>query len=236
MSWPWGKKAVNTVGRVVKHIGAALSMGGSVNGEVIHNAKAVAREYYRNMYLWFCVDKISTTAGVPPLYVKTEKDRALSAYELAVKKVLDNPNPQWTRSSMSEYLSICVATLSRAFILVIRGVGNTPLELWPLNPLWMQVEYIEGTTTVKLFRYTIGGMVKTYPVDENGDSEIIFIQRPSLNSCEAAASPAEVAVPAAEVFNRILQKAADVAGNASNVTGVLSSEADVDQTQVEKVK
>lgn len=236
MAWPWGKKAVTTVGKVVKNLGAALSIGGSSNGEVSRNAKAIAREYYRNMYLWFCVDKIATTSGVPPLYVKTEKDRVLSAYELAVKKVLDNPNPQWTRSSMTEYLSICIATVSRAYVQVIRGVGNAPLELWPLNPLLMQVEYVENTTTIKLFRYTAGGVSRTFVVDADGSSDIIFIQRPSLNTCEAAASPAEVAVPAAEVFNRILQKAADVAGNASNVTGVLSSEADIDQPQVDKVK
>lgn len=237
MAWPWGKKAVEVAARVKELALGWTSSGGAASSEISHNAKAVAREYYRNMYLWVCVDKLSTTAGVPPLYIKTEKDRELNAYELAVQNIIDNPNPQWTRAKMLEYLTICLATTSRAFIQVIRGVGAAPVELWPLNPLLVTVEYVEGTSVVKQFKYSPNSSsVRTFPVDDDGTSDIIFIQRPALNSCEAAPSPAEVAVPAAEVFNRILQKAADVAGNASNVTGVLSAEADIDQTEVNKVK
>lgn len=236
MAWPWGKKAVEVAAKV-KSLALGWTTSGGAGTEVSHTGKAIAREYYRNMYLWVCVDKISTTAGVPPLYIKTEKDRQLNAYELKVQDLLDNPNPQWTRSKMLEYLSICLATTSRAFVQVIRGVGAAPIELWPLNPLLVTVEYYEGTSTVKQFKYSPNtSSMRTFPVEADGSSDIIFIQRPALNSCEAAPSPAEVAVPAAEVFNRILQKAADVAGNASNVTGVLSAEAEIDQTEVNKVK
>lgn len=235
MAWPWGKKAI-AVATKVKEVAMGWTSGGT-GSDVSREAKAIAREYYRNMYLWVCVDKISTTAGVPPIYIKTEKERQLTAFEAKVQELLDNPNPQWTRAKLLEYLAICLATTSRAFVQVIRGVGAAPIELWPLNPLLVTVEYHEGTSTIKQFKYAPNASsMKTFAVEADGSSDIIFIQRPALNSCDAAASPAEVAVPAAEVFNRILQKAADVAGNASNVTGVLSAEADIDQTQVNAVK
>ena len=232
----WWSTTKDAVVHVKKQIATAWASFGNAGSTVDKNASAVAREYHRSLYLWTCINKIITTAAVSPLYVKTEKDRALTAYEAQVQAVLDNPNPQWTQADLIEYVTLSLATTMRAFILVIRGVGNTPIELWALDPTKVSVEYVANTTTIKSFSYQPGNTKQVFPVAEDGSSDIIFLQRNALNPCEASKSPAEVAVPAAEVFNRILQKAADIAGNASNITGVLSTATDVDQESVEKVR
>lgn len=232
----WWSTTKTAVTHVRKSVSAAWASFGTTEGNVGKNAAAVAREFHRSLYLWACINKIVTTAAVPPFYIKTEKNRALTAYEQKVQALLDQPNPQWTRTDLVEYVTLSLATTMRAFILQIRGVGGVPLELWPLDPTKVTVDYVTGTTTIKSFTYQPGTNKVVYPVEPDGSSDIIFMQRPALDGTSAAKSPAEVAVPAAEVFNRILQKAADIAGNASNVTGVLSSATDLDQTEVTKVK
>lgn len=232
----WWSTTKEAVVHVRKSIAAAWASFGTASGALDKNAAAVAREYHRSMYLWACVNKIVTTSAVPPLYIKTEKDRSLTAYEQKISDLLANPNPQWTRTDLVEYVALSLALTMRAFILKIKGVGDVPLELWPLDPTKVTVEYVPNTTTIKQFVYQPGTNKVVYPVEPDGTSDIIFLQRQGLDGLSPAKSPAEVAVPAAEVFNRILQKAADIAGNASNVTGVLSSNTDLDQEEVLKVK
>lgn len=235
MAW-WSTAKASVTHVVRKTIAVAASSFGTSSGALDKNAAAVAREYHRSLYLWSCINKIVTTAAVPPLYITTDKDRELTAYESAVQALLDQPNPQWTRTDLVEYVTLSLVTTMRAFILQIRGVGGVPLELWPLDPTKVTIDYVQGTTTIKSFTYQPGTTKQVYPVDADGTSDIIFLQRQALDGVSAAKSPAEVAVPAAEVFNRILQKAADIAGNASNISGVLSSATDLDQSEVLKVK
>lgn len=235
MAW-WSTAKASVTHVVRKTIAVAAASFGTSSGALDKNAAAVAREYHRSLYLWSCINKIVTTAAVPPLYITTDKDRELTAYESAVQALLDQPNPQWTRTDLIEYVTLSLATTMRAFIMQIRGVGGVPLELWPLDPTKVTVDYIQGTTTIKSFTYQPGNTKQVFLVDENGASDIIFLQRQALDGISPAKSPAEVAIPAAEVFNRILQKAADIAGNATNISGVLSSATDLDQTEVLKVK
>jgi phage portal protein BeeE len=64
---------------------------------------------------------------------------------------------------------------------------------------------------------------------------MIFIRRPVLNHASDK-SPASVAVPPAETFTRILQRCYDIVSNASNITGVLSTEAELGKQVVKDVK
>lgn len=235
MAW-WSTAKASVTHVVRKTIAVAAHTFGGSSGGLDKNAAAVAREYHRSLYLWACINRIVTTAAVPPLYITTTKERELTAFEQAVQGLLDQPNPQWTRTDLVEYVTLSLVTTMRAFILQIRGVGGVPLELWPLDPTKVTIDYVQGTTTIKSFTYQPGNTKQVYPVDADGTSDIIFLQRQALDGVSAAKSPAEVAVPAAEVFNRILQKAADIASNASNISGVLSSATDLDQSEVLKVK
>src|SRR4029077_17006791 len=48
-------------------------------------------------------------------------------------------------------------------------------------------------------------------------------------------SPAQVAVPAGEFFTRVMQRGADIVSRTANVTGVLSTETELDQGSVDTV-
>jgi phage portal protein BeeE len=200
------------------------------------------REYTRSIYLWRCVDMIGQMASSVPLSVEPESDRELTKEEQQVAALLQRPNPQWTGPAIQYFIAACLAVANKAYLLRVRGVSQVTLEMWPLLPNEVVINYGKGSRVIESFTVTTangqGTTVdpKKYPVDaETGDCDVMYIHRPALN-WQTDKSPAAVAMPPAEVFTRVLQRCADIVSNASNITGLLSTETEMTKTALQEIK
>lgn len=196
----------------------------------------IAREFVRSIYLWRSIDMIGQMSSSIPMVVQPEKDRALTAQEKQVQDLLRNPNPQWTGAALQYFATTSLAVVNRAFFKRVRGVGNVTIELWPLTPTEVTVNYRNGTRVIDSF--TVNAPNKspeTFKVADNGDCDIIFVHRPALNK-SVDKSPAAIAAAPAEVFTRILQRCADIVSNSSNITGLLSTEQELAKNAVLEIK
>lgn len=197
------------------------------------------REYTHSIYLWRCVDMIAQMASSVELLVRPDTDRDLTADEEQVEELLEHPNPQWTGAALQYFLAASLAVANKTFLYRVRGIGGQTLELWPIKANEIQIIYEGMTQVVRAFQWIGPGNLtnqSTYPVDsETGDCDIIYIHRPALNWA-ADKSPAAIAAAPAEVFTRILQRCADIVNNSSNITGLLSTEAELGQKAITEIK
>jgi phage portal protein BeeE len=159
--------------------------------------------------------------------------------EQQVVRVLARPNPQWTGAALQYFMAASLAVANRAFFKQVRGVnGNSPvvLELWPINANEITIEFLNHSKVIAGFKRQTSQGTEYFPVDpETGDCELIYVHRPALN-WQSDKSPAAIAVAPAEVFTRILQRCADIVSNSSNITGVLSTEQEMNQKAVQDIK
>lgn len=193
------------------------------------------REYVRSIYLWRCVDMIGAMSSSVPLIVVKEENTQLTRDELTVQGLLVRPNPQWTGPALQYFVSASIAVANKAFILRVRNGYRETLELWPLNVNDVTIRYVENTQMIQGFDVLTGGEVKKYEVDQNGDSDVIYVRRPALN-WTTDRSPASVAAAPGEVFTRVLQRCADIVSNSSNITGLLSTKDDVGTKALQEIK
>jgi len=223
---------------------AQTSQGGTV--EVINGASAVPldrtamamiREYTRALYLWRCVDMIGQMSASVVLEVQPNQTRRINPAEKQVKELLARPNPQWDAASLQYWITTSLAVANRAYLKRVRSdIDQSTLELWPVPADEVTVVYLEGTQEIIRFERTFGMKKDVYPVDpKTGDCDLIFIRRPAL-SVKSETSPAAVAAPPAEVFTRILQRCADIVSNNSNISGILSTDAEIAKTALENIK
>ena len=194
----------------------------------------IAREYARNEYMWRCVDLIATTAASIPLYIDTGPERRLTPAEAQIDRLMSVPNPQWSGEALRYFMASSLALTNRAFLFQVFGVGRT-IELWPVNPALVTVNYLDNTQVISSYTVAEGAISKTYRVQPDGRCEIIMVTRPTLGP-DADLSPAAVAAPSAEVFNKILQRTLDMARNASNMSGVLHTGSELTREAVVQVK
>lgn len=207
-------------------------------GEVVdinRYSDQIAREYVRSIYLWRSVDMIGQMASSVPLIITKSSNSQLTPQDRKVQELLVKPNPQWTGAALQYFVGASLSVANKAFLLRVRGASDVTLELWPISPSDVQVIYVTNTAMIKEFIVTWGGKVETYPVDDDGDSDIIYIRRPAL-SIATDKSPAAIAAAPAEVFTRILQRCADIVSNSSNITGLLSTESEIAKKAVEEIK
>lgn len=228
-------KADVPVPAAARDVAASATPGNDVLSIVRSNEEMV-REYVRSIYLWRCIDMISSMAASVPLKVGKDNDESqLTREQSDIAKLLVRPNPQWSGHAMQYYVAASIAVANKAYILRVPGAGNSTQELWPLAASGVQPIYHFGSRMLKEYLVSTGGEQKSYPVDAEGHSDVIAIRRPSL--CEEAdRSPAVIAAPPAEVFTRILQRCYDIVRNSSNITGVLSTDSELSIPAVEKVK
>jgi phage portal protein BeeE len=159
----------------------------------------------------------------------------ITPQDSAVETLLERPNPQWTGHALQYFIAASIAVSNKAYLLRVRGAGNTTQELWPLGVKEVTPIYDLGTRLIKEFQVQWGSEIKKFPVGPDGDSDVIYLRRPSLNK-ETDRSPAHVAAAPAEVFTRVLQRCADIVSNSSNITGVLSTESEMGKDAVQKIK
>jgi len=229
MFWPFAAKAEPVPANVTSEMAA----GTCTNLERL-NADMV-REYVRSLYLWRAVDMIGSMASSVPLVIRKAEDQQLRAPELDIVNLLARPNPQWTGAALQYFAAASIAVANKAYLLRIRGTGGVTLELWPLPPTDVTPIYELGSRMIQGFQVAEAGHVNYYPVDDNGDSDVIYIRRPALNRITDR-SPAAIAAAPGEVFTRILQRCADIVSNSSNITGVLSTDKEMVEKQVLKIK
>src|SRR5262249_10031769 len=160
-----------------------------------------------NLYIWRCVDAIASLASSVPLKVEPADDAT------EIERLLARPNPQWDLPSLLYFSVANLAAANRAFFQVVRGINDTPAELWALGHNEVEIVYQQNSRLIDYYQTTgPDGRNKKHYVDADGRCDIICVRRPALNR-QTDLSPAAVAAPSAETFNRILQRAADIAGN-----------------------
>jgi phage portal protein BeeE len=160
----------------------------------------------------------------------------LSRADLSVANLLVRPNPQWSTPALMYFVATSLAVANKAFMKIARGIGGSAAELWPLGPDEVGVVYHQNSRLIDYFQINgVDGLQKIYVDRASGDSDIVYIRRPALNR-STDVSPAAVAAPSAETFNRILQRAADIAGNNSNIGGILAADGEVTEGSLTAVK
>jgi len=231
--WNFTKQTPPTPPGTTVEPAGAVAFGDSVNlNKLTHD---IAREFQKSLYLWRCVDMIgSMSASVPLIVVKPEESQ-LTPAEMAVEGLLKRPNPQWTGHALQYFLAASLAVSNKAYLLRVRGNNNVTQELWPLGVNEVTPLYEINSRVIYAFQVQNGGKIEKYPVDENGDSDVIYLRRPALNP-ETNVSPAHIAAAPAEVFTRVLQRCADIVSNSSNITGLLSTESEMAKKEVMNIK
>ena len=199
-------------------------------------ASDMMKEYVRSIYLWRCVDMIGQMASSVPLSVNPDANREQTAEEKQIDALILRPNPQWTGAALQYWVASCLAVANKCFLQRVRGVGGVTLELWPIAPNEVTIRYENGSRVIKEFEHRSGlATSKKFPVDEEGDCDLLYIRRPALND-QTDKSPAAVAAAPAEVFTRILQRCADIVSNSSNITGLLSTETEIVKKELAEIK
>lgn len=217
----------------VSPVTSEVAPGGAANLDKLNANMAV--EYVRSIYLWLCVDKIGSMASSVPLLIVKAEDSQLSREDMAVQRLIERPNPQWSGAALQYFVAASIAVANKAFLLRVRGTGGVTLELWPLLPTDVTVLYETGTQMIAGFDVSTGGRMRRYEVDEDGNSDVIYIRRPAL-SWQTDKSPAAIAAAPAEVFTRILQRCADIISNSSNITGLLSTDKEMTKNSLKEIK
>jgi phage portal protein BeeE len=193
-------------------------------------------EYVRSIYLWRAIDMIGQmSASVPLKVMKENEESQLRAPQLAVEKLLKRPNPQWTGHALQYYIAVSLAVANKAYLLRVRGAGDVTQELWPIATRNVTPIINVWSGLIEKFQVQVGGQIKIYPVDSDGDSDLIYLRRPALNE-QTDRAPAVIAAAPAEVFTRVLQRCADIVSNSSNITGLLSTESEIASKAVEAIK
>jgi len=231
MFWPFASKAEPAP--AVTSQQPEVATGGCTNLDRMN--PDMVREYVRSIYLWRAVDMIGSMASSVPLIIQRGPETQLAAPELDVLNLLSRPNPQWTGYALQYFVAASIAVANKAFLLRVRGAGGVTLELWPLLPTDVTPIYAFGSRMIEAFQVAEAGRVTLYPVDENGDSDVIYIRRPHLGR-QTDRSPAAIAAAPGEVYTRILQRCADIVSNSSNITGLLSTESEIAKGAVKDIK
>ena len=231
MHWPFARKAESIA--PVSGVSSEVVLGTCANRD--RTNEEMAREFVRSIYLWRAVDMIAAMASSVPLIIKRQPDSQLAASEMDVMNLLSRPNPQWTGAALQYFVAASLAVANKAYLLRIRGAGGETMELWPLTPTDVTPIYRLGSRMIEAFQVSEAGRITLYQVDDNGDSDVIFIRRPALN-WHTDKSPAVIAAAPAEVFTRILQRCSDVVSNSSNISGILSAENEIAKNAVKEIK
>lgn len=241
MPWPswlsWGTSAGDSAasrGIMPGPSGVAAEIATSECANLDRLNANLLYEYVRSIYLWRCVDLIASMAASVPFLVRNDESQ-LTADQRGVEALLKRPNPQWTGPALQYHVAASLAVANKAFILRVRGGGNSTLELWPINPSDVTIVFANGSRMIAGFDVMTGGRTQRYPVDDSGDSDLIYIRRPALNR-ETDKSPASVAAAPAEVFTRVLQRCCDIVSNSSNITGLLSTESEIAKNAIQDIK
>lgn len=230
--WPWSRKQVEPI-PFAQSPGVEAAVGTSVSIDRL--SADMLKEYVRSIYLWRSIDMIGAMASSVPLVVATPTTRALSNAEQQVQGLLTKPNPQWTGAALQYFCAASLAAANKAYLMRVRGNAGVTLELWPINANEVEIQYINGSKVMSGFKWTGTGHVTNFAIREDGDCDLIYFHRPSLNK-QSDKSPAAVAAAPAEVFTRVLQRCADIVSNSSNITGLLSTDSELAKTAVQEIK
>lgn len=251
MRWPWTKQDTPP-----PPAEATAEVASCASLDITKLHADLSLEYVRSIYLWRAVDMIGSMAASVPLKIVlldeedddngnggngNGKSRKLAPYpsngapEDGIEELLRRPNPHWNGYALQYYVAVSLAVANRAYLLRIRGAGGITQELWPLATNDVTPTYDTQTGWLTGWQVMWRNQLRNYPVDENGESDIIWIRRPCLNR-QTDKSPATIAAAPAEVFTRVLQRCADIVSNSSNITGVLSTETELAKGAVEEIK
>lgn len=95
-------------------------------------SKAVAEGYKATSWVYRAVSIIATNASSVPWVVFGKDNQAI--WEHPISKLLDKPNPFFTRQQLIELIVDWLALAGNGYLKIVTGSRGDPQELWPVSP------------------------------------------------------------------------------------------------------
>ncbi len=115
-----------------------------------------------------CVNRRAQSVGqIPWVAKKKQRDGTMvEAPESPLQKLIDNPNPDFSWSEMTELMSQHIDLAGNSYWSLIRaGNANAPVEVWPMLPQGIKIQ-AGKTRLVELYRYQYGGVSRDIQSDD----------------------------------------------------------------------
>lgn len=177
--------------------------------------------YKKNIIAYRCITlRARSVASVP--WVVFEGDDELSA-EHPLRKLLDKPNPTQGRSELFEALASFYLITGNTYLRAIGPDVGPPRELWTLRPDRTEVS-TDDDGHVNAYKYTVKSKTKTFPVDKDGDSEVLHIHTFNPLNDYYGLSPMEAAAFSIDQHNAAGEWNYKLLKNNARPSGALSYE------------
>ncbi len=109
-----------------------------------------------------CVNRRAQSVGqIPWVAKKKQRDGTMiEAPDSPLQKLIDNPNPDFAWSEMTELLAQHIDLAGNSYWSIIRaGNQNAPVELWPVLPQGIKIQ-AGKTRLIDFYRYQYGGITR----------------------------------------------------------------------------
>lgn len=200
------------------------------------NYESFSKEaFQKNVVAFRAISGIAKSCGGIPWCLK-DKKRKMEIEEHPLLTLLRRPNPMQGQSAFIESVMAYFAISGNSYMEAVGPKpGQAPTELWALRPDRMKL--VPGVTGLPAsFIYTVGGMSKTWQVDQiSGKSAVLHMKTFNPVDDWYGMSPIEAAVYAVDQHNEsgkwnlsLLQNSATPSGalmvkvDSSNPAGVLT--------------
>lgn len=100
-------------------------------------ANAIASGFRASNYVYAAISKIADAASSVRWIVQERKGKSGEWTQIVdhpIEQLLENPNPFFSRQDLIERLTQHLYLAGNAILHIVTASGNTPVELWPINP------------------------------------------------------------------------------------------------------
>lgn len=185
------------------------------------------------------VSIIANTVGALPLHTYRERpDGTAERISIPSERFIwGTPNPETTRADFWSHTIAHIALSGEAFLHVARGGAGQPVELWPIHPGRVLIGREEPDRYGRRRKiYTLDNNQNDLPLRDYADGGTV-IHIPNLRlEGEHGLNPISYMRRTLQMASAAEEYGARIFSNGSLPAGYLSTEADLDQAQVDKLR
>lgn len=176
MNWnPFARKKAETK---ASRAAVTLQLGAQAPRFTPRNFEQLAKEgYQKNVIAYRCIRLISQNAASIPWVVYSGRGKYRTRLEdHALISLLKQPNPLQGGAEFFESVYSYYLIAGNSYLESVKGMGQTPLELWSLRPDRMRI--IPGQHGLpEAYRYQTGGQTVDFRADPlTGDANILHLK------------------------------------------------------------